>query len=60
MTRETSRIAKGIFAGVVIGTAVSAVALSSMKPKKNTLKRKTVNALDTVGSIMQNIAEYSR
>ena len=60
MTREASKITKGILAGVVIGTAVSAVALSSMKPKKTTLKRKTVNALDTVGSIMQNIAEYSR
>ena len=60
MTRESSKIARGILAGVVIGTAVSAVALSSMKPKKNTLKKKTVTALDTVGSIMQNIAKYSR
>ncbi len=60
MTRENSRIAKGILTGVLIGTAVGAVALSSMKPKKKSLKRKTVNALDTVGAIMQNIADYSR
>ncbi len=60
MTREISRISKGILTGVVIGTAVSALAISSMKPKKKNIKRKTADALDTVGSIMQNIAEYTR
>lgn len=60
MTKEASRIAKGIFTGMVIGTAVSVIAAGTMKPKKKSIKRKTANALDTVGSIMQNIADYAR
>ncbi len=60
MTGEKKGIVKGVLTGVIIGTAVGMVAIGSMKPKKKTIKYKTANALDTVGTIMQNIADYTR
>ena len=62
MTKSrTSNIVKSIACGLVIGGAVSAVAMNSMrKPKKSTLKKTTVNAIETVGTIMQSIADYAR
>lgn len=60
MMKENKGIAKGVLAGVIVGTAVSVVAISSMKPRKKNIKMRTANALDTVGSIMQNIADYTR
>lgn len=59
---KTMKTAKNIACGIVIGSAVCAVAMGAgmMKPKKNTIKHKTANALDTVGNIMQNIADFTR
>lgn len=61
-TNSTMKVAKGIAAGIVIGSAVCAVAMGTgmMKPKKKSIRHKTANALDTVGTIMQNIADYTR
>lgn len=58
---KASKIISSIACGVVIGGTVSAVALNSMKkPKKSSLRKTTANALETVGTIMQNIADYAR
>ncbi len=56
------KVVKSVAAGIVIGSAVCAVAMGcgAMKPKKKTVRYKAVNALDTVGTIMQNIADCAR
>lgn len=57
-----SKIAKGVAVGIVIGSAVCAVAMGcgAMKPKKKTVRYKAASVLDTVGSVMQNIADCAR
>lgn len=58
---KSVNIAKGIAAGVVIGGAIGATVVASIHPqKRNALKKSAVNMMDTVGSIMQSIAEYAR
>lgn len=52
---------KGVMTGIVIGGAAGMVAMSALKPnKKKMIKKKTANAIDTVGAIMQNIADCTR
>ncbi len=61
MTKATKRTAKGLLAGVVVGTAVSAATIISMKPKPSKmLRKKAAKALDTMGSVMMNIADYTK
>ena len=61
MTKATKRTAKGIMAGVAVGTAVSAIAMVSMKPKPSKmLRKKAAKALDTVGNVMQSLADYTK
>ena len=53
MTKATKRTAKGVMAGVVVGSAVSAVTLWSMKPKTGKMiRKKAAKALDTMGTVM--------
>ena len=61
MTKATKRTAKGVLAGIAVGSAVSAVTIWSMKPKAGKMMRKKASrALDTMGTVMQNIAEYTK
>ena len=61
MTKATKRTAKGVIAGVVVGSAVSAVTLWSMKPKASKMiRKKAAKALDSMGTVMQNIADYTK
>ena len=61
MTKATKRTAKGVVAGVMVGAAVSAVSMYSMRPKAGRkLRRKAAKALDSVGTVMQNLAEYTK
>ena len=61
MTKATKKTAKGVIAGVMVGSAVSAVTLYSMKPKAGKmLRKKAAKALDSVSSVMQNIADYTK
>lgn len=61
MMKSTVNIFKGVVTGLVIGGALSAVAVGAMKPsKKRMVKKKTAHAIDTVSAIMQNIADYTR
>ncbi len=61
MTKATMRTAKGMIAGIMVGSAVSAIAVYSMKPKAGKmLRKKAAKALDSMGNVMQNIAEYTK
>lgn len=61
MTRHVMNITKGVLTGMVIGgTAGVALACSMKKPARRSIKRTAVSAMDTVGAIMQNIAEMTR
>ncbi len=58
MSSVTMKIIKGIAFGMVIGSALGAGAACAMKPKKRRFKRCASHALDSVGEMMQNIADY--
>ncbi len=61
MTKATKRTAKGVAAGIIVGSAVSAVTVWSMRPKTGKMiRKKTAKALDTMGTVMQNIADYTK
>jgi len=61
MTKATKRTAKGLIAGVMVGSAVSAVTIISMKPKPGkAIRKKASRALDAMGTVMQNMADYTR
>ena len=61
MTKATKRTAKGVIAGVVVGSAVSAVTIYSARPKTaKMMRKKAAKALDTVGNVMQSLADYTK
>ena len=61
MKKSAARTAKGIMAGVAVGTAVSMVSIMTMKPKPaKAFRKKAAKALDTVGEIMMNLADYTK
>ncbi len=74
MTKNTngmSCLAKYIACGMIIGSALgtaAAVLLKNMKKTKScgcsrtadTLRTKAANAMDTIGTVMQNIADMTR
>ena len=61
MKKSVMRTAKGIMAGVAVGTAVSMVSIISMKPKPaKTFRKKAAKALDTVGEVMMNLADLTK
>ena len=61
MTNGMMKTVKGMITGIVVGSAVSVAAVCAIKPKpKHTIRKKTANALDTMGNIMQNLADFTR
>ena len=56
MSEMMKGIAKGIIAGAIAGTAVGVVVKSMSKPKSR-LQKKTVHTLNTMGSVMQGVAD---
>ena len=61
MTKASKRTTKSLVAGMIAGTAVSAVAMISMKPKPSKMiRKKAAQALDTVGNVMQNLADLTK
>ena len=61
MTKATKRTAKSMVAGAVIGSVVSATAIMTMKPKPSkVMRKKAAKALDAMGNVMQNIADYTK
>lgn len=59
---NTMKITKGVLVGMIIGGALCAVAMGigAMKPKKKSMCHKAACAIDTVASVMQNIADFAR
>ncbi len=57
MSNVTMKIIKGLALGLVVGSALGAAACA-MKPKKSKFKKCAGQALEAVGSMMQNVSEY--
>ena len=55
-------VAKYVACGIIIGSAVGTAATVMIKSHKkpSTLKEKAAAAMDTVGTIMQNVADFTR
>lgn len=61
MTNSKMNVTKGVVAGMVIGgTAGIALACALKKPGRNSFKTTALSAMETVGAVMQNLAEMSR
>lgn len=61
MTKQIMNVTKGVLTGMVIGgTAGVALACSMKKPVKKSVRRTAASAMDTVGMIMQSIADFAR
>lgn len=61
MSKQLMNITKGVITGMVIGgTAGVALACTMKKPAHRTFRRTAISAIDTVGAIMQNIADFTR
>ncbi len=58
MTNVTMKMIKGLMLGLAVGSALGAAAACAMKPKKSKFKKCAGQALDAVGSMMQNISDY--
>lgn len=59
MTCYAKYIACGMVLGSAIGTC-AAVMMSTKKKKPEGIREKAMSAVDTVGAVMQNIANMSR
>lgn len=57
MNRNKENLTKGMIAGIVIGSAVGMAVKTMTQPKKSKFAKKAGRALDTVGTVMQNIAD---
>ncbi|MBQ7714763.1 MAG: hypothetical protein IJT70_02715 [Clostridia bacterium] len=61
MTKSSMRTAKGVIAGLMVGSALSAITVYSIKPKTGKkLRKKAAKALDSMGCVMQNLADYTK
>ena len=59
MANSTMNMIKGVAAGIMIGGAIGAEAVTSMRPRKSKFRRSAGRALDAVGSIMQNVSDWA-
>lgn len=57
MKRNTENLTKGMIAGLVIGSAVGMAVKTVAQPKRKKIVKTAGRALDTVGTIMQNVAD---
>ncbi len=61
MTKQITNITKGVLTGMAIGGAAGvALACAVKKPAHRSFRRTASSAMDTVGAIMQNIADFTR
>lgn len=58
MSSVTMKMIKGLALGIALGSAIGAAAACAMKPKKSKFKKCASQALDAVGTMMQNISDY--
>ncbi len=60
MRRSAENLARGMIAGIVIGSAVGVAVKTATQPRKKKIAKTAGRALDTMGSVMQNIADMVR
>ena len=60
MSRNSMNVVKGVASGIIVGGVAGIALASAMRPKKSKIKKAAARTLDTVGSIMQNVADYTR
>ena len=61
MTKQIMNVAKGVITGMVIGGAAGfAIAASSRHPVRRSIRHSAIAAMDTVGTIMQAVADITR
>lgn len=53
------RFLKAMFLGVAVGATIGASVTCALKPKKTPLRRKAEHALNTVGALMQSVADFA-
>ena len=54
-------VTKSMLTGMVIGGTIGvSVAMSMKKPTGRTFRRRASDAIDTVGSIMRSVADFTR
>ena len=58
MMSSAKCIAYGMLVGSALGTALTVMAKSKKQPK--TLREKAAAAMDTVGTVMHNMADFTR
>ncbi|NLK39024.1 MAG: hypothetical protein GX303_02080 [Clostridiales bacterium] len=57
MNRRKESLTKGVIAGIVIGSAVGMAVKTATQPRRSKFARTAGRALDTMGTVMQNIAD---
>ena len=61
MSKQVMNVTKGVITGMVIGgTAGIALTCTMKKPVRKTVRHTAVSAMDTIGMIMQGIADMAR
>jgi len=59
MARHCMNVIKGVIVGLAIGGVAGMTTAMIVKPKHKRFKRRTAHALDTIGCLMQTIADYT-
>lgn len=61
MSKQVMNVTKGVLTGMAIGGAAGiALACTMKKPARRSVRRTALSAMDTVGAIMQGIADFTR
>ena len=60
MSNKVMNVTKSMLTGMVIGGTIGvSVAMSMKKPTVRTFRRRASDAIDTVGSIMRSVADFT-
>lgn len=59
MSKHTKNIAKSIITGFALGAAMG-IAVRSMRRPKSRLQRNASRTFETIGTIMQNVADMTK
>lgn len=61
MQKQKMNVAKGVLGGMAVGgVAGIALAMAVRKPARRGIRRRAASAMDTVGAIMQSVADLTR
>ena len=61
MSKQLMNVTKGVITGMVIGGAAGfAIAATNRHPVRRSIRHSAIAAMDTVGTVMQAIADITR